>query len=81
MAPTSSGLPTRGHDGVNSFGRHGYSGPCPPKGEAPHRYRFELYALQAPSGLGNDSSPSAARAAIDRSRPLARGVLEGRFGR
>jgi Raf kinase inhibitor-like YbhB/YbcL family protein len=31
--------------GVNSFGRPGYGGPCPPLGDGPHRYFFELYAL------------------------------------
>jgi len=39
--------------GVNSFGRAGYGGPCPPAGK-PHRYFFRLYALseevRLPSG-------------------------------
>lgn len=30
--------------GLNDFGRVGYSAPCPPDGEE-HRYRFRLYAL------------------------------------
>jgi Raf kinase inhibitor-like YbhB/YbcL family protein len=30
--------------GVNSFRRIGYGGPCPPRGPA-HRYFFKLYAL------------------------------------
>lgn len=30
---------------VNDFGKAGYGGPCPPKGNRPHRYRFKLYAL------------------------------------
>ena len=30
--------------GTNSFGRIGYSGPCPPSGKA-HRYFFRFYAL------------------------------------
>jgi Raf kinase inhibitor-like YbhB/YbcL family protein len=32
--------------GVNDFGRVGYSGACPPKGSRPHRYRFRLFALK-----------------------------------
>lgn len=34
-----------GKQAVNSFGKTGYGGPCPPKGHGPHRYRFKLYAL------------------------------------
>jgi Raf kinase inhibitor-like YbhB/YbcL family protein len=30
---------------LNGFGRRGYGGPCPPRGSAPHRYRFSLRAL------------------------------------
>lgn len=30
---------------VNSFGKSGYGGPCPPHGDKPHRYRFKLYAV------------------------------------
>lgn len=36
--------------GRNDFGRSGYGGPCPPRGET-HRYRFTLYALDAPLSL------------------------------
>ncbi|WP_439155966.1 YbhB/YbcL family Raf kinase inhibitor-like protein [Yoonia sp.] len=38
---------------VNDFGKPGYSGPCPPKGDAPHSYHFRLSAL-------NDKITSAA---------------------
>jgi Raf kinase inhibitor-like YbhB/YbcL family protein len=31
--------------GTNGFGRPGYGAPCPPPGDGPHRYYFELYAL------------------------------------
>ena len=36
-------LPPGTLDGVNSWGRIGYGGPCPPIGR--HRYFFKLYAL------------------------------------
>ncbi|MFI5185119.1 MAG: YbhB/YbcL family Raf kinase inhibitor-like protein [Chitinophagales bacterium] len=32
-----------GIQGMNDFGKHIYSGPCPPKGT--HRYFFKVYAL------------------------------------
>jgi len=31
----------------NDFGSYGYGGPCPPKGDQPHRYFFTLYGLKA----------------------------------
>jgi Raf kinase inhibitor-like YbhB/YbcL family protein len=34
-----------GLSGVNDFGNPGYGGPCPPKGHGPHRYFFQLSAL------------------------------------
>ena len=41
----------RSTDGRNSFGKTGYSGPCPPKGDKPHHYVITLYLLRAPLGL------------------------------
>ena len=64
----------------NSFGERGYGGPCPPEGDAPHRYVFRIYALDAPLRLGTDSSPADARTAIGR-HAIASGRLTGRFGR
>jgi phosphatidylethanolamine-binding protein (PEBP) family uncharacterized protein len=31
--------------GVNDFRKAGYGGPCPPRGDPPHHYRFRLLAL------------------------------------
>jgi Raf kinase inhibitor-like YbhB/YbcL family protein len=43
-----SGLCTQG---LNSFGRMGYDGPCPPRGHGAHRYYFRLYALSSKTNL------------------------------
>ena len=45
------GFAEGGVDGVNDFGQLGYGAPCPPRGDKPHRYRFTVYALDAPLGL------------------------------
>jgi Raf kinase inhibitor-like YbhB/YbcL family protein len=37
--------------GRNDLGGDGYGAPCPPKHDAPHHYRFTLYALDAPLRL------------------------------
>ena len=32
---------------INDFGKPGYGGPCPPKGDRPHAYHFRLTALSS----------------------------------
>ena len=43
-------------EGTNSFGKVGWSGPCPPSGT--HHYRFRLFAIRQPIGLRG--APTAA---------------------
>ncbi len=43
------------NQGTNDFGKLGYKGPCPPKGN-PHRYFFKLYALNTKLNLPIGSS-------------------------
>ena len=38
-----------GTAGVNSFGKLGFSGPCPPRRDPAHHYHFQLYALDVDS--------------------------------
>ncbi len=40
--------------GVNSWRRIGYGGPCPPRGQ--HRYFFKLYALDTRLSLGSSAT-------------------------
>ena len=43
---------------TNSFGTAGWTGPCPPPGEAAHVYRLTVYALGQQSELP-DGTPAA----------------------
>jgi Raf kinase inhibitor-like YbhB/YbcL family protein len=73
-------VPTSAREGENSFGDHGYGGPCPPDGDQPHRYVFVVYALDGTLGVDAGASPADVRAAIGR-HAIARGELIGRFAR
>jgi len=56
--PAVSGIAAKlppGNEGLNDFGKAGYGPPCPPKGDKPHHYMFELYALDTKL----DVTPSA----------------------
>ena len=74
--PVVEGLGTHGS---NSWRRLGYGGPCPPQG-APHRYLFQLFALD--SSL--DLDPGASRTEVEKAMEghiLAQGQLAGKYGR
>jgi phosphatidylethanolamine-binding protein (PEBP) family uncharacterized protein len=85
LAPGTRGLPAGGRlpagaaSGANSAGGTGWTPPCPPPGDKPHRYVFTLYALRRPSGLRAGAEASAVRAAL--AAPLARGRLTGTYSR
>lgn len=51
LAEGAGALPEGAQEGTTDFGRLGYGGPCPPRGK-PHRYVFELYALDTRLRLG-----------------------------
>ncbi len=79
IPPEREILPEGVKQGRNDFGRMGWGGPCPPRGET-HRYRFRLFALDAGIRVG----PGASWEQLDHA--IAGHVLEeaeliGRFHR
>ena len=77
--PGTPELPSGARQGVNSSGKVGYSGPCPPPGPA-HRYYFRLYALDTVLNI----APGARRADLDQAlgtHVLAEATLMGTYGR
>jgi hypothetical protein len=69
----------RPREGMTSFSRVGYGGPCPPPG-TPHRYFFKLYALRAPLALPAGAGRSALERAM-RGKILKQVSLVGLYGR
>jgi len=56
--PTDESLPDGSKNGLNTWERTGYGGPCPPPGD-PHRYFFKLYALDTMLVLTSDVNKSS----------------------
>jgi Raf kinase inhibitor-like YbhB/YbcL family protein len=48
-------FPLKATQGKNSFGKTGYSGPCPPRGQT-HRYFFKVYGLDTELVLAEGST-------------------------
>ncbi len=61
--PNSPATPLPAIQGVTSFGRSGYGGPCPPSGT--HRYFFKLYAIDTTLTLPSAASKKALEKAIE----------------
>lgn len=69
-------LPEGTQQGLNSWGRQGYGGPCPPIGT--HRYFHKLYALDTElTGLNTPDKDRLEKAMTD--HILARGELIGTY--
>ena len=68
-----------GKEGLNSFRKPGYAGPCPPPNGS-HRYLFRVYALDVDSIGPAGMSRHEALAAIE-GHVLAEGSLMGRYQR
>ena len=78
LAEGASGSPSAGREGPNSFGRLGYSGPCPPPGTT-HHYRFVLSALDRI--VGRPGLTATQLRAEMKGHVLAETVLVGTFRR
>lgn len=69
-------LPEGAVFGTNDWGRLGYGGPCPPKGN--HRYFFKLYALNDPLELPEGATKSDVLAAME-GKVLGHATLVGLY--
>jgi len=74
--PPDAQLPDGSIQGVNSFGRNDYGGPCPPSGT--HRYFFKLYALDTTLNLNESAGKDEVLTAME-GHVLAQAELMGTY--
>lgn len=79
--PAQELLPNGIRQGLNSTGRLGYLGPCPPVGDPPHRYVFELLALDGPLPATERRPTGHGLEALVHDRIIGRAVLEASYRR
>jgi Raf kinase inhibitor-like YbhB/YbcL family protein len=77
--PPSPQLPDGAKQGVNDFGQTGYRGPCPPAGR-PHRYFFNIYALDRTLDLNPGATKKELVSAME-GHVLGAGQLMGTYQR
>jgi Raf kinase inhibitor-like YbhB/YbcL family protein len=78
-ASTEGAMPQGSAEGKNDFGRPGYGGPCPPRGN-PHHYVFRVYALDLLLDLRPGATRKQLDAAID-GHIVAQGQIVGIYQR
>lgn len=78
IAKTDS-LPNGAAQGVNSGGKVGYDGPCPPPGN-PHRYFFKVYALDTKLSLASRTTKKDVEAAMQ-GHILDKAAVMGKYQR
>ncbi len=65
----------------NDYGTSSYGGPCPPKGDKPHRYLFTIFAVDTDKLDVTADSSGAVVGFNLHYHTLARATLTGRYGR
>lgn len=76
-----SDVPQGAIQSLTDFGQPGYGGPCPPKGDKPHRYVFTIYALKVDQlPLKKDSSGAMVGFYLNQ-HALAKASMTALYGR
>lgn len=75
-----SRLPNGAVLGRTDFGVPGYGGPCPPAGDAPHRYILRVYALKGTLPLDSNASGALIGFYIHNLK-ITEASIEAKFGR
>ena len=80
-AEHSSALPAEALQGRSDLGEDAYHGPCPAKGDPPHRYVFTVYALNVARLPVPPDSSGAMVTSIVQEHLLGKAVFVAHYGR
>lgn len=69
-------LPAGTLQGLNSWGKTGYGGPCPPRGQ--HRYIFKLFALDTVLNLQSGADQNSIETAM-KNHVIGQATLMGKY--
>lgn len=73
-------VPSGAREGANSAGSIGYAGPCPPRGDGAHTYRFTGFAIDRSLELDEGAKRAALEEAMD-GHVLGQGRLSATYDR
>ncbi len=75
------GLPEGANQVATDFGEPGYGGPCPPKGDSPHHYRFTVYALKTEKLEIPPKATASLAGFLINANAIGKATLTGVYGR
>ena len=79
--PASGKMPKGAVQSITDFGAPGYGGPCPPRGDRPHRYIFTVHALKVDKlDLDENAMPALVGFMVTSNR-LARATFTATYSR
>jgi len=77
----ATGMPAGALQTRTDFGAPGYGGPCPPKGDKPHRYQFTLFAVDLDKLDVKDDTSAAVIGFNLHFHTIAKAGFEATYGR
>ena len=79
--PASGQTPKGAVQSKTDFGKPGYGGPCPPKGDKPHHYIFTVYALKTDKIDADENASGALVGFMLNANKLGKASLTATYGR
>lgn len=79
--PAAGKAPKGAVQSRTDFGKSGWGGPCPPKGDRPHRYIFTVHALKVDKLDLDENTPAAMVGFMLNANGLGKASITRMFGR